>query len=167
MKRRWRSWLALLVLLLLVSSLLLVPSVRWAVHGWLKGEAFYQGKPTSYWREQILSHLEARATGVTEVEMPWIIGVMDDLGIAVSFENPLDWPDVLRPDEPAAVPVLIELLTTDDDRLWRALEVTSAGTKEIQELLEELANGDEGARLTLAAKAALERLAKSSPQSKE
>jgi hypothetical protein len=177
MKRRWRPWLALLLLLLLVSSLLLVPSVRWHVYGWLKGEAFYQGKPTSYWRERILSHLEARATGAMAFEVPWIVGVMDDLGIPVSFENPLEWPDVLRPDEPAAVPVLVELLTTDDDGLWRALDAASdrnrsllldaIGTKGVQEVLRELAKGDEGARLTRAAKAVLERLAKSSPQSNE
>jgi hypothetical protein len=41
MRKRWRLFLAL-GLLLLVGGLLLVPQVRWPVFGWLKGDAFYQ-----------------------------------------------------------------------------------------------------------------------------
>ena len=48
-RRRWRLLLAL-TLLLLAGGLALVPGVRWPVYGWLRGEAFYQGRPTSYWR---------------------------------------------------------------------------------------------------------------------
>src|SRR5271154_6264238 len=51
-KHRLRLCLVLL-LLLLVSGLLLAPSVRWPIYGWLRGEAFYQGMPTSYWRSEI------------------------------------------------------------------------------------------------------------------
>jgi hypothetical protein len=49
MKRRWRLLLVLLLLLVL-GGMLLLPSVRWPIYGWLRGEAFYQGMPTSYWR---------------------------------------------------------------------------------------------------------------------
>jgi hypothetical protein len=52
MTRRWRLWLTL-GLLLLLGSLALVPSVRWRVVGWVRGEAFYQGRPTTYWRRQV------------------------------------------------------------------------------------------------------------------
>ena len=52
MKRR-RLLLAL-ALLLFVVGLLLVPSVRWPLYGWLRGEAFYQGMPTSYWHAEIV-----------------------------------------------------------------------------------------------------------------
>src|SRR5690242_8106067 len=52
MKHRWRLWL-LLLLLLLLGGLLLVPQVRWPVYGWLRGEAFYQGMPVSWWAEEI------------------------------------------------------------------------------------------------------------------
>jgi HEAT repeat protein len=48
-----RRLLTVLLLLLLLGGLLLVPSVRWPIYGWLRGEAFYQGMPTSYWREEI------------------------------------------------------------------------------------------------------------------
>ena len=47
MKLRWL--LLLLLLLPILGGLFLVPSVRWSVYGWLKGEAFYRGMPTSRW----------------------------------------------------------------------------------------------------------------------
>jgi hypothetical protein len=51
MKRR--RLLLLLLLLLLLGGLLLVPSVRWPIYGWLRGEAFYQGMPASWWKKEI------------------------------------------------------------------------------------------------------------------
>ena len=51
--KRRRPTLVLVLVLLLVGGLLLVPSIRWPVYGWLRGEAFYQGLPTSYWRAEI------------------------------------------------------------------------------------------------------------------
>ena len=50
MKRRH---LLILLLLLLLGSPLLLPQVRWPVYGWLRGEAFYQGMPTSWWAKEI------------------------------------------------------------------------------------------------------------------
>ncbi len=47
MKHRRKLFL-LLVLLLLMGGLLLVPEVRWPVHGWLRGEVFYQAGVSSY-----------------------------------------------------------------------------------------------------------------------
>jgi hypothetical protein len=49
MKRRWRLWL-IPALLLIVGGSLVHPAVHWRLIGWAKGEAFYQGRPTSYWR---------------------------------------------------------------------------------------------------------------------
>src|ERR1043166_149159 len=46
MKRRWKLWLSLLIL---AGSLFALPAVHWRVIGWVRGEAFYQGRPTSYW----------------------------------------------------------------------------------------------------------------------
>ena len=42
-----------LAFLLQVSGLLLIPSVRWPLHGWIRGEAFYQRMPTSWWEKEI------------------------------------------------------------------------------------------------------------------
>jgi hypothetical protein len=55
MKRRWRLWLGLAVVLVLAGGLA-HPSVHWRLIGWLKGEAFYQGRPTSWWAGDIDAH---------------------------------------------------------------------------------------------------------------
>ena len=50
MKRRWKLWVALAVLF---GSLVALPAVHWRVIGWAQGEAFYQGRPTSWWSSEI------------------------------------------------------------------------------------------------------------------
>ena len=55
MKRRWRLWLALFLALLAGASLL-HPAVHWRLLGWARGEAFYQGFPTSWWVADIEDH---------------------------------------------------------------------------------------------------------------
>jgi hypothetical protein len=52
MKRRWKLWLALV---LAIGGLFSLPAVYWRVIGRVKGEAFYKGRPTSYWRDAILA----------------------------------------------------------------------------------------------------------------
>ncbi len=37
----------------LACALLALPSIRWPLWGWMRGEAFYEGRPTSYWRWEI------------------------------------------------------------------------------------------------------------------
>ncbi|OAI46022.1 hypothetical protein AYO44_12125 [Planctomycetaceae bacterium SCGC AG-212-F19] len=54
MNRHKRLFLVLL-LLPVVGGLLLMPSVRWPVYGWLRGEVFYQGMPVSWWANEIES----------------------------------------------------------------------------------------------------------------
>lgn len=49
MKRR-NVWMCLMLLLVAVSFML--PAVHWRVIEWAKGEAFYQGRPTSYWKSE-------------------------------------------------------------------------------------------------------------------
>ena len=65
MKRR--RLVLVFLLLPLLGGLLLIPQVRWPVYGWLRGEAFYQGMPTSYWRGRIQRYLEARASKVVKI----------------------------------------------------------------------------------------------------
>jgi hypothetical protein len=47
MKRHLRLWLG--IGLVVVGGSVLSPAVHWRLLGWAKGEAFYQGRPTSYW----------------------------------------------------------------------------------------------------------------------
>jgi hypothetical protein len=54
MKRCLRLCLGL-VALLLFGAVLLLPAVRWRIVGWVKGEAFYQGRPTSFWSDVIVN----------------------------------------------------------------------------------------------------------------
>jgi hypothetical protein len=51
MRKRWRLclWLGLL---LLAGAVFLLPSIRWRAIGYVKGEAFYQSMPTSYWSRE-------------------------------------------------------------------------------------------------------------------
>jgi hypothetical protein len=93
-----------LLLGVVLAGALLVPDVRWWLWGHLRGEAFYRGRPTSYWRAEI----QALGTGRTK---PWL---------------PPAWSGWLRryyragkgrpasPPDPALVPMLLELLRDQD-----------------------------------------------------
>jgi len=51
-RKHWKRWAALLTLVVL-AGVLALPSVHWPLYGWLRGEAFYQGWPTSWWDREI------------------------------------------------------------------------------------------------------------------
>lgn len=48
-----RRLLLAFVLLLLAGGTLSLPAVHWRLIGWWRGEAFYQGRPTSWWARQL------------------------------------------------------------------------------------------------------------------
>jgi hypothetical protein len=60
--RKRRVWLSLLGFVALVglSSASLYEYTTHVGRGWLRGEAFYEGRPTSYWRHAIKHDLEAQ-----------------------------------------------------------------------------------------------------------
>ncbi|OAI46023.1 hypothetical protein AYO44_12130 [Planctomycetaceae bacterium SCGC AG-212-F19] len=93
-------------LLLLVGSLLLVPSVRWPIYGWLRGEAFYQGMPTSYWSREIQQWNGKAEYGRSvcgkrsSPPSTWIDQVKEHFGLQTSLT-----PEVLETDA-QALPVL-------------------------------------------------------------
>jgi hypothetical protein len=122
MIRRWRIVLGL-ALLVALTAMFAHPAIYWPVAGWLRGEAFYQGRPTSYWSQAIWTWANDSAAGTwldqarvsvgmrksDPIPRPPVIG--DDPG-------PYSWHPApanmlaLRPTEvdPAALPVLLELL---------------------------------------------------------
>jgi hypothetical protein len=128
-KRRWL--LIGLILLLAVVVAFFLPPVHWRVVGWLKGEAFYQSRPTSYWRREVQSyqrysellgwHIAALKSAQQEPAWTgpsWSYELRSWLGIELPMRSSL--PEVLDED-PAAVPVLLELL--DDESVgWNAAE---------------------------------------------
>jgi hypothetical protein len=82
------------------------------VTGWLRGEAFYQGKPTSYWSQAIWTWGNDSAAGT------WLDQARVNLGFGRSAAVPR--PAVLGTQvfvttggpyaDPTALPVLVELL---------------------------------------------------------
>ncbi len=98
MKRRWAIRVAIVVgvSLLLILPMLLPPMT---LQGFLRGESFYKGRPTSYWKDEIKQAINAtrpRPTSVLDRLVRWNQSGPPRLG------------------EPAALPVLTELLSDLD-----------------------------------------------------
>jgi hypothetical protein len=117
MKRRRLFWLSLL-LLLLVLAVVVFPASRWRIIGWVKGEAFYDGRPTSYWSERIkarhVRHDErsklilAKANNTYSWTRLWSDLTGRD---TEDLSDPLCTQESAYPfADTAAVPVMIELL---------------------------------------------------------
>jgi hypothetical protein len=108
LKIAFRLGLSLLAVAAMVS--LCHPGVYWPVTGWLKGEPFYQNRPTRYWKQAVQDyvHLEfgVRLRPLTLGEK-----VLSTLG--VRLPSGWDRPPVLDGD-PAALPVLIDLLKDEN-----------------------------------------------------
>jgi hypothetical protein len=109
MKRRWRLWLILT--LLFVGGSLLHPAVHWRLIGWAKGEAFYQGRPTSYWRWECERWQPGRLWSYSSwswhrAPSQWenVLNRLLDTPFSSSEGLPL------HQGEPEGVPVLIELV---------------------------------------------------------
>jgi len=106
-----------LCLLLLLVALLLLPAVHWRLIGWVKGEAFYQGRPTSYWKWdcQQWEHVPAilgPAYWRKTRSARWDNSVREWLGIST---QPTPESPPLFSADPDALPVLLELLDLDDE----------------------------------------------------
>jgi hypothetical protein len=118
MKRRWRLWLGL-ALLLIVGASLLQPAVYWRIIGRARGEAFYQGMPTSYWKNELRrfemmdfflsGDLYFRPRPPTSTER-WL---RKHLGIHFA-KNPFASGCC---EDPAVLPVLMELLGCEDPQV--------------------------------------------------
>jgi hypothetical protein len=107
MKRRRFIFLGIGILLLTGISLL--PTTRWRIKGWMNGEAFYRGRPTSYWYEQCRYkswlQLQYEASRRSNWLIDWLPGSSDQLTGQALAEQFAD---------PEAIPVLLELLRFSD-----------------------------------------------------
>jgi HEAT repeat protein len=108
MTRRRCLWLCLVMLLV---ALLLLPAVHWRLIGWVKGEAFYQGRPTSYWRIE-LEQWDPYAHG-SSYEPSWLEKNLPK-PISSFLGKPV-WP--LQNVDPEATGVLIELMADEDQKI--------------------------------------------------
>jgi hypothetical protein len=116
-----RRLLLALGLALVIGVPLMVPAVHWRLWGWLHGEAFYQGRPTSYWRAQAADWLIANDWGcipsLSRHTLPEVLGYERTDWLEKRLHiPPRTGADAagLWAGDPAAVPVLIELLTCED-----------------------------------------------------
>jgi hypothetical protein len=50
---RARRWLAGALAAAAVSGILIHPAIYWPIYGWVAGEPFWNGRPSTYWRRQI------------------------------------------------------------------------------------------------------------------
>lgn len=120
MKRHLRLWLGGL-LLLGIGILVSTPLVRWRIIGLARGEAFYRGRPTSYWQHEIKTWTEflrqcgpLRVTcgiGLHPVPPPPTFSEKLHGFLASTFTA--EWTPA-QLEEPAAIPVLTELLRDSD-----------------------------------------------------
>ena len=117
-KRRLLRWSLLLVILAAFAVWLEPTRVVW---GWLRGAAFYQGRPTSYWAGRIAEWAPAepfvqdfQGTSLTaRVPYGWNIGdFRRRLHNYTTMFDPV-WPSVLNGDEKANT-VLRELLADQE-----------------------------------------------------
>jgi hypothetical protein len=142
MGRRWQIVLGL-ALLVVLAGVFFHPAIYWPVTGWVRGAAFYDGRPTSYWSHAIrrwasdsaaLSWMDKVRVGIgfprsEAVPRPAVVGEDPDPRILSWFPlNRLD----LRPTrvDPAAMPVLAALLRDENDavRIQAALALMGLAT---------------------------------------
>src|SRR5208283_4614707 len=99
MKRRWKLWTGLALLPVLGLGFL-HPAVYWPLIGWIRGEAFYQGRPTSFWQSEIRN----RYIDLADSSLPmwtclpsWWEGWLERIGMGSQLPW-LDRPPLLKGD---------------------------------------------------------------------
>src|SRR5262245_43697358 len=118
MKKRNKRLAIWLVRLLIVGVCVLVfvhPSSRMVIFGLLRGERFYAGKPTSYWRQT----LKAEKGQAPQPSPPsYLMSLIKSLPFLPQDDRPYQgafWE--LRNGDRSAIPVLIQLLRDDDPEI--------------------------------------------------
>jgi hypothetical protein len=174
MKLRKRTVLVSAVLLLLAAGVLALPAVHWRLIGWVRDEAFYQGRPTSYWSGRIEEWTGSRywssdsRLSAFPSQSRWdrscaAIGLSADMpnlrpevlggGRDVNWKMIPPNHDVL---EDEAVPVLIELLRDENQWVRQAairafVENNTTNRQMVPALLDTALNADPPTRRTAAA----------------
>jgi hypothetical protein len=95
------------------SVVLMLPAVRWPLIGWWRGEAFYDGRPTSYYADRargVFFAVQLSPFGGWTSEYIYRPGPVERLALRAGLERFAGPPDRTLPTDPAAVPMLVELL---------------------------------------------------------
>lgn len=116
MTRRWRL-LVSLALLLLVGSVLALPAVHWRLIGWVKSEAFYDGRPTCWWAREVQEHLDSMSVTfhTLQATLPREPRGPSADSFLRLFMHASNWGNVRRlRNDPAGLPVLTALTAHQD-----------------------------------------------------
>jgi len=129
MKPCRRTVLLAVTMLVMAGGMLLLPAVHWRLLGWWRGEAFFRGRPTSYWSSQMRGYYYLRAPspwdrlrvalGSTpgQTPRPAVLGPGHD-----TFSS--TWVSLEKTFDEQAIPVLIELFR--DENEWVRVEAVQA-----------------------------------------
>src|SRR5713101_972197 len=108
------SWISIAFAVIGLGYMLVDPTARSVLRGVLYGESFYLGKPTNYWAGLI----EERDHLLFSFSRPFPWNWIDRLGRPLGGKQRTDVHKLIEPlmaGDPAAVPVLIELLGHEDE----------------------------------------------------
>lgn len=125
------------------------PSLYWQLLGWWKGEAFYQARPTTYWRHVIQQSYQQLIWSTEELPLDgyysqhptccqrWISRIFGATDCATVNTLPID--------DKAALAVWTELLSDDDEVVrrvaaYRLMKLGSVGQVAIPALQRTLSN---------------------------
>lgn len=117
--KTWKRICRLVLACMAVLAIFSLPPVYWRVIGWVKGEAFFQGRPTSYWAARVKDSWEEIGFDYPR-KRSWPVYLKGAVGLEVY--NPGANAEVAKGD-PDAIPVLCELAGDSDPRV-----VTSAAS---------------------------------------
>jgi hypothetical protein len=122
-----RNWVRALVWvgLLLVASAVALPTPRQVLLGWLRGEAFYGGMPTSWWQRELarwqVVDMSPLAPATSQPvcwlrEASWVRETLYGEGsMSASWNYDFSKSDLdVLAGNPKAVPVLLELLSDNE-----------------------------------------------------
>jgi hypothetical protein len=113
------EWLVACLCFLMTSAVTLVQDACCVVKGYVRGESFYRGRPTSYWSQKICSCPNPpryERWFLRPAFRPTPASWLDQLKQTAGFGRPVYTFHVrpLRDEDAAAVPVLVELLRDPD-----------------------------------------------------
>ena len=165
------------VLGLVAVAGLLAPGVRCRLWGLWQREAFYRGRPTSYWRRQILDYPNDMAAYERTLPPSWravpayapaspVDEVRKVCGVYYRYERV---PFPFEGNSPAAVPLLIELLRDSDPVVRRYAadclgDLGPAAAPAVPALLRALGDEEQGGMVITVGGAAAYALQKIDPE---
>jgi hypothetical protein len=149
-----------LVLPLLAGSTLSLPAVHGRLIGWARGQAFFEGRPTSWWEREIRTAYGLALSDEHGVPYRWYVrkpppSTWESFTSLLLGYPSMDTQDPSLTDgDPKALPVLVELIRSPHAKArWVAVSGLGALGRKAPEALPALMaaardDGDEEVRLT-------------------